>query len=234
MLRNRQLTIAPPLWVIQKVETMKKITYAVLSLLSLSSISCSEILQNDKYHKLSSEQHFNLTNEIETILSHNNELDTLVFIGLIKAQFEDELYTGIHCKGPYDYIEFERIYYALKQDTSFIKEINEIKSPFSYYGYCHASIPKPEECIQFSFGYPKNTGQIINAPVLTLNGRNYFASVYIDTMSIEKVDYTNIYKYQLDSIDFMTIGKIKFIYMTKHLGVIKIEIINNYDWNKIE
>ena len=167
-----------------------------------------------------------------TILASNDEYDTLLFIGLIRAQFEEELYTGIHCKGPYDYIEFERIYYALKQDTSLIENKNRIQSPSDFYGYCHIDIPKPEECIQFSFGYPKNEGQIKNAPVLALNSRNYFCTTLLNTMSIDKKEFTEIFKYQLDSVEFRKFSFIKNIYMTRHFGIVRIETVNKGDWDK--
>ncbi|MBE9467492.1 MAG: hypothetical protein IMY72_04105 [Bacteroidetes bacterium] len=212
---------------------MKKLKYLEIVLFLIITQSCSELFQTDEYHKLSSEQHFELTSDNEIILSHNDKLDTVIVVGIIKAEYQDELYTGVHCKGPYDYIEFERVYYALKKDTSLIEVIDEIKNPDDYYGYCRTDIPITNACIQFFFGYPKSSGQIKNAPVLTLNGHNYQCSKLLDDLEIRNSFYSTVYQYEIDSIEFKGIGTIDRIYMTKTDGIIKIGIVKNYNWERV-
>ena len=213
---------------------MVKLINAILAgILFIVSLSCSELFQQDEHHELSSKQHFAITNESATILSNNGKRDTLLFIGLIKAQYEVELYMGIHCKGPYDYREFERVYFALKQDTSLIKNKKQIQSSSEYYGYCRHEMPISKECIQFSFGYPKNNSMIKNSPNLTLlEGRNYSCSTFLDSLLVDNVKYIDVYKFKVDSINFRNIGILKNIYMTTKVGIVKIETLNNGDWIK--
>ena len=206
---------------------MEKLKYLKIGLLLIISQSCSELLQTDEYHKLSSEQHFELKSNNEIILSQNEKSDTIINLGILNAEYEDELYTGIHCKGPYDYIEFERIYFSFKSDTSLIDDIEEIKNPKDYYGYCRTDIPSPEECIQFSFGFPKNTGQIKNAPVLTIKGVNYECTSLHENFATTNDNYETVYQFELDSIEFDGFGIIESIYMTKTDGLILIDIVNH-------
>ena len=213
---------------------MNKYFHCFLISTSLLLFSCSDSSNRDYYHKLSAEQHFDVLAQNEAVFSHNNMVDTMVCIGKIIAQFEEEQYTGIHCKGPYNYLEFERIYYALKKDTADINEISEIRFPNNYYGYCRGTIPSPEACIQFSFGYPRNSGEIENAPVLTLKNMNYSSIQLLDSMEIGDNTFRNVFKYQPNNIDFEGIGTIQNIYVTRQTGVARIETTDNYTWDRIK
>lgn len=213
---------------------MAKLINTILAgILSIVSLSCSELFQLDQHHKLSPEQHFALPSDIETILSNNGKKDTFLLIGIIKAQYEVELYMGIHCKGPYDYREFERVYFALKQDTSLIKNKKQFQSTREQYGYCSHELPTSDKCIQFSFGYPQNSSTIKNSPNLTLlQGRNYPCTTFLNSLLIDNVKYIDVYKFQVDGINFSNIGILKSIYMTTKNGIVKIETLDNGDWIK--
>ena len=75
---------------------MKKIEYFLIGLLLIFLPSCTEHFKKDEYHKLSSEQHFEISNNYEMVLSHNNTFDTLLNLAVIRAEYEEELYTGMH------------------------------------------------------------------------------------------------------------------------------------------
>lgn len=145
--------------------------------------------------------------------------------------YRDRYYKG-SSKGASGYWEFERAYFAFRQDTgSVFKSLKYLPRGFDDGSY-DETIPNPDRCIQFAYGYPKNNSKISNSPIMIIGDSTYYCENKIDTLSIGSVKYTTVFRYLLNSPINKEHGNISEILFSNSEGIIRFRIKDKEVWNK--
>jgi hypothetical protein len=204
----------------------------ILSLLGLF-VNCSAEFRLDQHHYLKSDQHFSSQFKSSNQYTIDNlRFDTIYFARLVKAVYRDRFYKG-SSKGAAGYWEFERAYFAFRQDTgSVLKSLKYLPGEFDNGSY-GVTIPNPDRCIQFAYGYPKSNSKISNSPVMIVGDSIYYCINKIDTLSIGTIKYTSVFRYLLNSPINKEHGNISEILFSNTEGIIRYRIENNEEWNKM-
>lgn len=204
----------------------------ILSFLGLF-VNCSEFRLNE-HHYLKSNQHFSSQFKSSNRYSIDNiRFDTIYFVGLIKAVYRDRYYKG-SSKGASGYWEFERAYFAFRQDTgSVTKSLKYLPKEFDDGSY-GTKIPNPDRCIQFAYGYPKNKSKILNSPIMIIGDSTYYCENKIDTLNIGAKKYTKVFRYLLNCSINKEHENINEILFSNSEGIIRYRMMDNEEWNKMD